>query len=112
VSQDHESVAPNLTLVIGGARSGKSALVERLAHATGRPVLFAATMEGRDDEVRSRIEAHRRSRPQSWRTIEEPVAVVEALQREATADDAVIVDCLTLWVANLLQRYLPDPEAA
>jgi adenosyl cobinamide kinase/adenosyl cobinamide phosphate guanylyltransferase len=104
--------APNLTLLIGGVRSGKSALAERLAHATGKPVLFVATMQPLDDELRTRVAAHQASRPRSWRTIEEPERVVSALGQHAGPGDTVVIDCLTLWIANLLQRDLPDPDSA
>lgn len=98
-----------LTLIIGGARSGKSDLAVRLARESGRPVLFLATLEPRDDEMRARIAAHRGTRPSEWRTVEEPRAVVDALHRHARAGDAVVLDCVTLWVANLLG---PDDTAA
>lgn len=102
----------NLSLLIGGARSGKSALAERLAQATGRPVVFVATMEPRDDEVRQRIAQHRASRPNTWRTVEEPLDIVTALAGSAQTGEAVILDCVTLWVANMLLRDLPDADAA
>lgn len=93
------------TLVLGGARSGKSTAAERLAHASGRPVVFVATATAGDDEMAARIEAHRRARPEHWVTIEEPVALSAAV--EHVAEDAfLIVDCLTLWVNNRLE--LPD----
>ena len=91
-----------LTLILGGARSGKSDLALRLASSRGHDVLFLATMQAGDEEMRSRIEAHRAQRPSHWRTIEEPRDVVDALRREARPADFVIVDCLTLWVSNLL----------
>jgi adenosylcobinamide kinase/adenosylcobinamide-phosphate guanylyltransferase len=91
-----------LTLVLGGARSGKSDFALKLASASRRQVLFVATMEPGDDEMRARIGAHRAQRPASWRTIEEPCAVVEALHRDAGSGDFVLLDCVTLWVSNLL----------
>ena len=106
-----------LTLILGGARSGKSALAERLAAASGRPVLFVATLEPGDDEMRARIAAHRAARPATWRTVEEPLAVVEALRTQARAGDFVVLDCVTLWVSNMLLaggdagRDAPDDEA-
>lgn len=99
-----------LTLIIGGARSGKSDLALRLAAASGRPVLFVATMEPRDDEMRARIAAHRAERPQAWRTVEAPLDVVGALNDAARDDDFVVLDCLTLWVANLMLREIGDIE--
>ncbi|MEX1252946.1 MAG: bifunctional adenosylcobinamide kinase/adenosylcobinamide-phosphate guanylyltransferase [Dehalococcoidia bacterium] len=100
-----------LILVLGGARSGKSAFARRLAAEGPTPVLFVATMEPGDDELRRRIERHRRERPPEWRTLEEPLAVVDALRRCDGAPDTVLLDCLTLWVANLLQRSLGDEVA-
>ncbi len=87
-----------LVLVLGGARSGKSAFAVTLAREARR-VTFVATAEGGDQEMRRRIAAHRRSRPQSWKTVEAPVAVPRAVA-EARAD-VVIVDCLSLWLSNL-----------
>ena len=100
-----------LTLILGGARSGKSDLAERLAGASGRPVLFVATMEPGDDEMRARITAHRAQRPEVWRTVEEPLDVLAALRSHAAAGDFVVVDCATLWVSNLLLARIPDAGA-
>jgi adenosylcobinamide kinase/adenosylcobinamide-phosphate guanylyltransferase len=101
-----------LTLIIGGARSGKSDLATRLAAASRAPVLVLATMQPGDDEMRARIEAHRAARPAAWRTVEEPLRVVDALRDRARAGDTVILDCLTLWVSNLLIDALPGPDEA
>src|SRR5438045_7258481 len=91
-----------LTLILGGARSGKSDFALKLASSSGRGVLFVATLEPGDDEMRARIVAHRAQRPADWRTIEEPREVVEALRRYARPGDVVLLDCITLWVSNLL----------
>jgi len=101
-----------LTLIIGGARSGKSDLAARLAGASGGPVLVLATMAPGDDEMRARIEAHRAARPAGWRTVEEPLRVVEALRAAVRPGDTVLIDCMTLWVSNLLMEALPDPDHA
>ena len=90
-----------LTFILGGARSGKSALAEQLA-ARGERVLYVATAEGRDDEMRRRIAAHRAARPGHWDTVEEPLELVAALRPIRDRYDTVLVDCLTLWVSNLL----------
>lgn len=90
------------TLILGGARSGKSGLALRLAAASGRDVLFVATMEAGDEETRARIEAHRAERPALWRTVEAPIEVVAALRAHARRGGFVIVDCVTLWVSNML----------
>ncbi len=100
-----------LTLILGGARSGKSDLALRLAAASGRDVVFVATMEAGDDELRARIDAHRRERPAGWRTIEVPVDVPDALLREARAGEFVVVDCVTLWVSNMLLAHTLDVDA-
>lgn len=92
-----------LTLLIGGARSGKSVLAVRMAVAFGGPVAFVATAESRDDEMAARIAEHRAVRPVEWITIEEPVDLSGAIA-SAPTQACVVVDCLTLWVANLLER--------
>ena len=92
----------SLTVLLGGARSGKSALAVELADADGADVVFIATGEGRDEEMAKRIAAHRAARPREWTTIEEPLDLIGALRR-APSGACVVVDCLTLWVANLLE---------
>jgi adenosyl cobinamide kinase/adenosyl cobinamide phosphate guanylyltransferase len=101
----------SLTFLVGGARSGKSALAVRAATATGAAVVFVATAEGLDDEMCARIAAHRAERPPAWRTVEAPVELataIESIEPEAT----VIVDCLSLWVANLLEAEVAVEAAA
>ena len=93
--------AASTTLVLGGARSGKSAFAERLVCETRRPRVYLATATASDDEMKQRIAHHRAARGDGWRTIEEPLALVEMLIREDRADSAVVVDCLTLWLSNL-----------
>jgi adenosylcobinamide kinase / adenosylcobinamide-phosphate guanylyltransferase len=90
-----------IEFILGGARSGKSSLALRRAGDSGKRVVFIATASASDDEMRARIERHRAERPLEWRTIEAPVRLAAAL-REAPADALVIVDCLTLWLANVL----------
>lgn len=89
-------------LIIGGARSGKSALAERLARGCGLPVVYIATAEPRDREMEQRIARHRARRPSAWITAEAPLDLAEALAAHAAPQRAVIVDCLTLWVSNLI----------
>ena len=98
-----------LVFLLGGARSGKSALAVRLAAESGAPVVFVATTElrGDDEELRVRVDAHRAERPPSWATVEEPLELARAL-REAPAEACVVVDCLTLWTANALEAGLDD----
>jgi adenosylcobinamide kinase/adenosylcobinamide-phosphate guanylyltransferase len=96
-----------LTLLLGGARSGKSALAARLAGRWPGPVTVVATGQAGDAEMAERIRRHRAERPGHWATVEEPLALEAAL---AGAPEAsfVVLDCLTLWVANLLERGLDD----
>ena len=92
-----------LVVLLGGARAGKSALALDLAARWNGPVAYIATAQGRDEEMTARIARHRAERPQSWSTIEEPVALGDALA--AVPDgQAAIVDCLTVWVSNVLER--------
>jgi adenosylcobinamide kinase/adenosylcobinamide-phosphate guanylyltransferase len=90
------------TLVLGGARSGKSAFAEQLIGNSGLARIYLATATAGDDEMRSRITHHRERRGDGWITVEEPLALVDALTREATHGRAVLVDCLTLWLSNLM----------
>lgn len=91
-----------LSLVLGGARSGKSALAERLAHESGREVVYVATAQALDGEMADRIAHHRARRPAGWVLVEEPLALAAVLHQHARADRFLLVDCLTLWLSNLL----------
>ena len=92
-----------LTVLLGGARSGKSQLAVERAVASGAPVTFVATGEPGDEEMAARIAAHRAERPAGWVTVEEPYAL-EAAVSDAEPRHTVVVDCLTLWTANALAR--------
>jgi adenosylcobinamide kinase / adenosylcobinamide-phosphate guanylyltransferase len=94
--------AAGVTLVLGGARSGKSAHAEALIAEHGGAPVYVATAEPGDGEMAERIAAHRARRGEAWRTVEAPVALAEAVRSEARAGNAVLVDCLTLWLSNLL----------
>lgn len=99
-----------LTFLVGGARSGKSALAVRLASAWDGPVIFVATAEARDDaELAARIARHRLERPPGWRTVEEPVDLYGELGR-VPGRAFVVVDCLTLWAANALESGWTDED--
>jgi len=91
-----------IELVIGGARSGKSSYAERQALASGLRVVYLATAQALDAEMAARIAHHRARRPAGWRSVEAPVALADALAREAACDACVLVDCLTLWLSNVL----------
>jgi adenosylcobinamide kinase/adenosylcobinamide-phosphate guanylyltransferase len=97
------------TLVLGGARSGKSAFAEKLVGDSGLARVYLATATPGDDEMRLRIAQHRTQRGEGWTTVEEPLALVDALAREVTHGRAVLVDCLTLWLSNLMLAGR-DPE--
>jgi adenosylcobinamide kinase / adenosylcobinamide-phosphate guanylyltransferase len=90
------------TLLLGGARSGKSDLSVRLAASSGRPVVVLATAEARDEEMAERIRRHRDARPPGWTTVEEPLALEDAVA-DVPADAFVVVDCLSLWVSNVIE---------
>lgn len=90
------------TLILGGARSGKSALAERLAVASGREVVYVATAQALDLEMAERIAHHRAQRPASWLSVEEPLMLASILRQHAADNRCVLVDCLTLWLSNLL----------
>lgn len=90
------------TLIFGGARSGKSALAERLANDSKRQVVYVATAQAGDEEMAARIAHHRTRRPASWLSVEEPLHLADALREHAREDRCILVDCLTLWLSNLL----------
>lgn len=103
---------PATTLVLGGARSGKSAFAERLARDSGLTPVYLATADAGDDEMKARIAQHRTRRGENWRTVEEPLALVDVLTRESKSGSIVLVDCLTLWLSNLMHAQRdPDIEA-
>ncbi|MDO6824342.1 bifunctional adenosylcobinamide kinase/adenosylcobinamide-phosphate guanylyltransferase [Marinobacter sp. 1_MG-2023] len=92
------------TLVLGGIRSGKTALAEKLASASDSTVVYLATATAGDEEMRARIQRHQQQRPPAWGLEEEPLALAGVLGRHAQAPDApcLLVDCMSLWVSNLL----------
>ena len=92
-----------MTLVLGGARSGKSAFAESLAQEQGRGV-YIATAERVDDEMARRIAAHRARRGASWRTVEAPLEVPEAIRGESGPRTCLLVDCLSVWLGNLMHH--------
>ncbi len=100
-----------LILVLGGARSGKSAYAQRLAEELGgRKVLFVATAEARDNEMRERIRIHQRERPDGWETIEAPMQVSRALADAKPGACVVLLDCVTLLVSNIMLAQGESPE--
>jgi adenosylcobinamide kinase / adenosylcobinamide-phosphate guanylyltransferase len=106
-----------LTLVLGGARSGKSSYAEKLALQNGGNVAFIATAQALDEEMAERIEHHRHHRPVGWKTLELPLGIGKALQAEQIKTDVIVVDCLTLLISNLVMQVsspegVPDDKAA
>lgn len=103
-----------VTLIIGGARSGKSRLAELLAAQAKRPVIYIATAQVLDEEMALRVQKHRRQRPADWRLIEEPQDIYAALQQFKDENALILLDCVTLWLSNLLlagKPQLPTPSS-
>jgi len=99
-----KTIPPQLILILGGARSGKSAFAERLAASSGRTVTYIATATAGDDEMRTRIAHHRASRPREWHTIEEPLDLAGAVRQAYRFADVLLLDCVTLWLGNMLSQ--------
>ncbi|MFM2318901.1 MAG: bifunctional adenosylcobinamide kinase/adenosylcobinamide-phosphate guanylyltransferase [Pseudomonadota bacterium] len=93
---------PMQTLILGGARSGKSRYAEQLAQQSQKTVIYIATAEAQDPEMQIRITHHQASRPAEWLTLEEPLALATTLETYAQPECLLLVDCLTLWLSNLL----------
>ena len=99
---DQVSSPPMRELIIGGARSGKSQLAEKRALESGLHVIYVATAQVQDAEMSRRVAHHRARRPAAWGLIETPLELAASLQQQAAADTCLLVDCLTLWLSNLL----------
>jgi adenosylcobinamide kinase/adenosylcobinamide-phosphate guanylyltransferase len=97
-------------LIIGGARSGKSSFAQELAVKLGGPILFVATAEAKDEEMRRRIEAHKRSRSTLWNTLESPTSVGSHIGKNIGQARVVIVDCVTLLVNNVLCQHMSGAD--
>jgi adenosylcobinamide kinase / adenosylcobinamide-phosphate guanylyltransferase len=100
----------SVTLVLGGVRSGKSRYAHQLAERESR-VIFVATAKASDDEMHRKIERHRSERPAEWTTVEEPLELVQVLTQRALDCDVMVVDCLTVFAANLLETEGDDQSA-
>jgi adenosylcobinamide kinase/adenosylcobinamide-phosphate guanylyltransferase len=107
-------MSQQLAFILGGARSGKSRFAETLAAQLGQRVLYVATAQIKDEEMRTRVLAHRQARPPTWRTIEASIAVGAAVRTAITAEPAsiVLLDCLTLLISNLILQGLTEEELA
>ena len=108
---------PPVTLVLGGARSGKSTHAEKLVTGTlyggtPRPAVYVATAEAGDVEMATRIMAHRARRGGAWTTVEEPLKLAEAVEAAASSGQPILVDCLTLWLSNLMHAGADLDEAS
>ena len=101
----------SVTLILGGARSGKSSYAQKLAAKLSEKVLYVATAEPLDDEMALRIETHKSSRPSTWRTLEVRNGVAEAVKSEIDDAEVVVIDCITLLISNLSGGEHPDIEA-
>ena len=112
-----KTIPPRLILILGGARSGKSTFAERLVTSSGRTagsagsVAFIATATADDDEMRARIARHRASRPREWHTIEEPLDLVGAVRQAYKLADVLLLDCVTLWLGNMLAQESGQRES-
>src|SRR5205085_10818110 len=89
-------------LVLGGARSGKTSFAERMAMRAGERPLYLATAQALDTEMRERVKLHREQRHKRFGTLEEPIALSAALSAAAAEHDVILVDCLTLWIINMI----------
>jgi adenosylcobinamide kinase/adenosylcobinamide-phosphate guanylyltransferase len=100
----------SVTLVLGGVRSGKSRYAQQLAEQSHR-VVFVATAKDSDDEMHRKIERHRADRPEGWLTVEEPLELAATLARYGADFEVIVVDCLTIFAANLLEAEGEDQDA-
>ena len=91
-----------IELILGGARSGKSRLAEKKASDSGLKVIYVATATVQDGEMADRVEHHRKQRPDHWPVVEEPIELAKALREHSAPGVCLLVDCLTLWLTNLL----------
>ena len=91
-----------IQLILGGARSGKSRLAEQNATQLDRSVTYIATAQAYDDEMKDRIQHHKQQRPSEWALVEESIYLADALQKNDQPNHVILVDCLTLWISNLL----------
>lgn len=112
LQRNNRDIPMTCELILGGARSGKSRYAEHCALASRLAVTVIATAEAGDEEMVERIRRHQADRPATWRTVEAPLALADTLRSEAAPDRCLIVDCLTLWLANLLAGADALPAAA
>ena len=101
-----------MVLILGGARSGKSSLAERMAKRSGPQVTFIATAQPLDEEMRQRIEAHKSARPREWRTVEEPLDLATVVEAAIGDSEMVLVDCITVWVSNHICQIIAPKSSS
>src|SRR5256885_16729766 len=99
-ASQHALSSAQMVLILGGARSGKSAFAERLALRSGKSVVYIATATAGDEDMRERIKRHQAARPADWCTIEEPLGLANALRQASAQGDVILLDCMTLWLSN------------
>ncbi len=104
------SSSAQIVLILGGARSGKSVFAERLALRSGKSVAYIATATAGDEDMRERIKRHQAVRPAHWYTVEEPLDLVHALRQASVHGDVILLDCITLWLANWLSMRGDEQE--
>ncbi len=97
-------LSPKIILITGGARSGKSNFAQNLARKFSGPKAYLATAQALDEEMARRIRLHQKSRPQNWHTLEEPRQLVDSLKKNGDRFHLILLDCLTLWISNLMMR--------
>lgn len=100
------STKSNITLILGGARSGKSSYAQHLAERSGQPATFIATAQALDEEMSMRIQKHRLERPDTWQTLEIPAGIASCLQQ--IKSNIVILDCITLLINNLMMQFVQN----
>jgi adenosylcobinamide kinase / adenosylcobinamide-phosphate guanylyltransferase len=104
-------LAKQIILLIGGARSGKSYYAQQLAAELDSKVLFVATGEALDEEMKARIVEHKKDRPKTWRTLEIATGIGKKIENQIGNAEVVIIDCITLLISNLLREKPDDPQA-
>ncbi len=104
IPADKPNVTSTVQLILGGARSGKSAYAERMASESGVKVVYIATAQAFDDEMRARIQQHQADRPDHWQSIEVVCELPQAILAQSTADNVLLVDCLTLWLMSVMHE--------
>ena len=104
--------APGVSLILGGARSGKSSFAEKLAAESGRAKVYLATSQIWDGEMEERVSIHKSRRGPEWQLVEEPIELLPQLGKLASKEKVILVDCLTLWLTNLMMAEADVAKAS